>query len=220
MRVCVLGSNGFVGKNLLDMNPTWTGVNREMLDLTVQEAVDEYFSLNKFDVVIHCAVVGGSRLKKDSGDVCYQNLLMFENVVRNKRRFHRLIYFSSGAATRGDPPTAPYGFSKWLIEGRIEQIPHAYCLRIWGCFGPHEPPTRFSAVCKRYGHVDIPQDRFFDFIDIKDVNKMVVEYCHHGGKKFRDLTYLTKTTLTQWAEFFGATYTVEKEGLGESYVSS
>ena len=220
MKVCVLGANGFIGKNLLEMNPTWTGVSREVLDLTVQEDVDEYFQLNKFDTVIHCAVVGGSRLQKDSGDVCYKNLLMFENVVRNKKRFHRFIYFSSGAAMRGEPPTDPYGFSKWLIEYRVEQIPYAYCLRIWGCYGPHEPPTRFSAVCKRDGHVVIPQDRLFDFIDVRDVNKIVVEYCHHGGKKFRNLTYTAKSMLSSWASFFGATYTIEKEGFGEPYVSS
>ena len=87
MKVCVLGANGFIGKNLLEMNPTWIGVSHELVDLTVQADVDEYFRFNKFDTVVHCAVVGGSRLQEDSGDVCYKNLLMFENVVRNKRRF-------------------------------------------------------------------------------------------------------------------------------------
>jgi hypothetical protein len=37
---------------------------------------------------------------------------MFENVSRVFKG--KLIYFSSGAALRGDPPTDPYGLSKWI----------------------------------------------------------------------------------------------------------
>ena len=104
MKVCVLGSNGFIGKNLLrDMD--WVGVTRNELDLTDQKAVETYFKIHKYDVVIHCAVTGGSRLKKDEGDVIYKNILMFENVVRVFNG--KLIYFSSGAALRGNPPTDP-----------------------------------------------------------------------------------------------------------------
>ena len=68
-RVCVLGANGFIGKNLIGCNETWTGVTRRDLDLTDQNAVTNYFKCHAYDVVIHCAVIGGSRLKKDEGDV-------------------------------------------------------------------------------------------------------------------------------------------------------
>ena len=75
-----------------------------------------------YDVVVHCAVIGGSRLKKDEGDVMWKNILMFENVVRVFKG--KLIYFSSGAALRGNPPTDPYGLSKWIIDRRIDTIPN------------------------------------------------------------------------------------------------
>src|SRR5210317_1814693 len=166
-RVCVLGAAGFVGKNLL-RDTNWTGVTRQELDLTDREAVKEYFGKHEYDVVIHCAVVGGSRLRPDDGEVFYKNLLMFENVAVAFKG--KLIYFSSGAALRGNPPSDPYGMSKWLIDRRIETLPNAYSLRIWGCYGPGEPSTRFSAVCKKEGHVVINKDRYFDFIDIEDVN--------------------------------------------------
>jgi nucleoside-diphosphate-sugar epimerase len=220
MKVCVLGANGFIGKNLLTCDPTWVGVTRQQLDLTVQSDVDKFFEENSFDVVIHCAVVGGSRLREDSGEVCYKNLQMFENVVRNSNRFFRLIYFSSGASKRGNPPTDPYGFSKWLIDKRIAQLPNCYSLCIWGCYGPGEPSTRFSAVCKRDSHVVISQDRYFDFIDVEDIKRVVLVYCHRGGTKFHSLTYPEKMKLSEWAGFFGATFTIEKEGLGESYMSN
>jgi len=215
-RVCVLGSGGFVGKNLL-RDTNWVGVTRQTLDLTDQRAVEEYFKTHDYDVVIHCAVIGGSRLRPDDGEVTHKNLLMFENVARVFKG--KLIYFSSGAALRGDPPTDPYGLSKWLIDRRIETIPNAYSLRIWGCYGSGELPTRFSAVCKREGHVVIDQDKYFDFIDIEDVRKIVWEYVK--GERFEkeyDLVYPEKFLLSQWAEKFGATHEIKNPGLGESYI--
>src|SRR6056300_1959704 len=218
-KVCVLGASGFVGKNLLQ-GMQWIGVTRQELDLTDQVAVEKYFRTHEYDVVIHCAVIGGSRLKPDDGDVIHKNILMFENVVRVFKG--KLIYFSSGAALRGNPPTDPYGLSKWLIDRRIETIPNAYSLRIWGCYGSGELPTRFSAVCKREGHVVIYKDRYFDFIDIEDVRKIVWEYVrveNTRNDKECDLVYPEKLLLSQWAEKFGATWEIEDTSeLGESYI--
>jgi nucleoside-diphosphate-sugar epimerase len=218
-RVCVLGAGGFVGKNLL-RGTDWVGVTRRDLDLTDQRAVEKYFDTHTYDVVIHCAVMGGSRLAADDGWVTHKNLLMFENVMRVFKG--KLLYFSSGAALRGTPPTDPYGLSKWLIDRRIETIPGAHSLRIWGCYGPGELPTRFSAVCKRDGHVVIDRDRYFDFIDIEDVRKIVTEYVRsERNEKEYDLVYPNKLLLSEWAEKFGATWEVkDSTNLGESYIKS
>lgn len=218
MRVCVLGVGGFVGKNLI-RDTDWVGVTRQDLDLTNQLEVEEYFKTHEYDAVIHCAVVGGSRLKPDDGEVLYKNLLMFENVARVFNG--KLIYFSSGAALRGDPPTDPYGLSKWLIDRRIDTIPNAYSLRIWGCYGPGELPTRFSAICKREGHVVIERDRYFDFIDIEDVKDIVRQYVFSKRMmpKCCDLVYPEKKLLSQWAEVFGASWEIKDiSELGESYI--
>ena len=216
-RVCVLGAAGFVGKNLIHgMN--WVGVTRHDLDLTDQDAVERYFKTHNYDVVVHCAVIGGSRLTPDDGWVTHKNILMFENVVRVFKG--KLLYFSSGAALRGTPPTDPYGLSKWIIERRIETIHGAHSLRIWGCYGPGELPTRFSSVCKREGRVVIDQDRYFDFIDIEDVRKIVGEYVNGiRDEKECNLVYPEKLLLSQWAEKFGATWEVKDTSeLGENYI--
>lgn len=217
-RVCVLGAGGFIGKNLL-RGTDWTGVTHRELDLTDPEAARKYFEKHHYDVVVHCAVVGGSRLVPDNGEVFYKNLLMFENVVRAFKG--KILYFSSGAALRGNPPPDPYGMSKWLIDRRIETLPNAYSLRIWGCYGPGELPTRFSAVCKRDGHVIIDQDRYFDFIDVEDVRKIVKQYVMSDKKlvKYCDLVGPEKLLLSQWAEKFGATWEIKDNSkLGESYI--
>ena len=217
MKVCVLGAGGFVGKNLL-RDTDWVGVTRQDLDLTDQKAVEEYFGVHDYDVVIHCAVVGGSRLGLDNGEVIHKNILMFENVIRVFKG--KLLYFSSGAALRGNPPTDPYGLSKWIIDRRIDTLPNAYSLRIWGCYGHNELPTRFSAVCKREGHVVIDQDKYFDFIDIEDVRKIVQEYVVSKWMmpKTCNLVYPEKLLLSQWAERFGATWEItDTSKLGERY---
>jgi nucleoside-diphosphate-sugar epimerase len=217
MRVCVLGAHGFIGKNLC-RGTSWFDVTRGDVNLLNQEDVQKYFDTHTYDVVVHCAVVGGSRLEKDASDVLYKNILMFENVASVFKG--KMLYFSSGAALRGNPPTDPYGLSKWLVDRRIETIPNAHSLRIWGCYGPGELPTRFSAVCARDGHVVIERDRYFDFIDVEDVRRIVCEYVRgERTDKEYDLVYPEKLLLSQWAEKFGATREVKDTStLGESYI--
>lgn len=218
-RVCVLGAGGFIGKNLL-RDTNWVGVTRNELDLTDQCAVEKYFNTHSYDTVVHCASIGGSRLKADDGDIIYKNILMFENVV--KAFSGKILFFSSGAALRGNPPTDPYGLSKWIIDRRIEILPNAYSLRIWGCYGPGELPTRFSAVCKKNGHVVINQDRYFDFVSIETVREIVHEYVSSKKKlvKCCNLVYPEKLLLSQWAEKFGATWEVtDTSKLGEPYIA-
>jgi len=213
----VLGAHGFIGKNLC-RGTSWFGVTRGDVNLLNQEDVQKYFDTHTYDVVIHCAVVGGSRLEKDASDVLYKNILMFENVASVFKG--KMLYFSSGAALRGNPPTDPYGLSKWLVDRRIETIPNAHSLRIWGCYGPGELPTRFSAVCARDGHVVIERDRYFDFIDVEDVRRIVCEYVRgERTDKEYDLVYPEKLLLSQWAEKFGAIWEVKDTStLGESYI--
>ena len=216
MKVCVLGAGGFIGKNVL-RGTDWVGVTRNDLNLLDQSAVEKYFKSHEYDVVVHCA----ASIDQVSRETVYKNSLMFENVVRVFKG--KLIYFSSGAALRGSPPTDSYGLSKWLIERRIEMIPNAYALRIWGCYGPGELPSRFSATCKRDGHVVIERDRYFDFIDVEDVREIVQQYVTSKKVlvKYCDLvTGKDPLLLSEWAEKFGATWEVKDTStLGERYIS-
>jgi nucleoside-diphosphate-sugar epimerase len=215
MKVCVLGANGFIGKNLIK-GMSWVGVTRQVLDLIDQDAVERYFKTHKYDVVIHCA----ASIDQSNESTTYKNVMMFENVTRVFKG--RLIYFSSGAALRGDPPRDPYGLSKWIIDKRIQTIDNAYSLRIWGCYGPGESPSRFSAVCKEKGHVLIEKDRYFDFVDIEYVRKIVFDYVHgYLTDKEYNIAHPEKFLLSQWAEKFGATWEIRDDsGLGKSYISS
>jgi nucleoside-diphosphate-sugar epimerase len=208
MSICILGAGGFIGRNLARSFPGSVALTHKDLDLLDAEAVTSYFSKHKHAIVIHCAVMGGSRLREDDHSVLDQNLRMFFNVMNATRC--KVYYFSSGAALRNfpNPPKDPYGFSKYTIEqykSRRLQI-----LRIWGCFGPDEPPSRFLATAKRDGHVTVPMDQEFDFIHVDDVAR-VIEYLIdrpvigyplnmvYAGKKYR---------LSEIAEMAGVSVTV------------
>ena len=223
MKVCILGANGFLGRYFMSKHPDWTGITRKELDLTDQKQTEEFFNTNYFDVVVHCAVLGGSMLVVDDANVTHNNILMFENVSRVFKG--KLIYFSSGASTRGNPPTDPYGLSKWIIDKRIEHIDNTYSLRIFGCYGSGEKDIhnrgRFKTICKQEGHIVIDKDKYFDFVDIEDVRKVVCDYVHGiRDDKMCDLVYKEKKLLSEWATYFGATYEiVDKSGLDQSYVS-
>lgn len=173
MRICVLGAGGFIGRHLARAFIGSTALTHKDLDLLNARAVTKYFSENVFDIIIHCAVIGGSRIREDDFSVLDKNLRMFFNVMNATRC--KVYYFSSGAAVRNlpEPPSDPYGFSKYVVEQY--KSPRLQILRIWGCFGPDEPSTRFLATGKRDGHITIPVDHEFDFFHVNDL-VYVVEY--------------------------------------------
>ena len=111
MKVGVLGCNGFLGGYVLQQYK-WIPITREEVVLLDQKSVETFFEKNKFDAIVHCAVVGGSRLKEDTSDVLRDNILMFENVVRVFKG--KIIYFSSGAVFRGNPPSDQN--YRWLCD--------------------------------------------------------------------------------------------------------
>lgn len=210
-RVCVLGSNGFIGKNLIK-DTSWVGVTRKDVDLTNQSAVEAFFNEHAFDVVVHCA----ASIDQHNPNTTYMNILMFENVARVFKG--KLLYFSSGAALHGDPPIDPYGLSKWIIDQRIKTLPNAHSLRVWGCYGPGELDTRFSATCRREGHVIIKKDRYFDFVDVEYVKEIVMMYVNDELYE-KDINIVDPHTrlLSEWAVFFGATYEIQESGYDAPY---
>ena len=114
MNILITGGNGYIGKSLSKNLSEAISVNRKVFDLTDRYSTDKWFDGKYFDIVIHTAVKGGSRLSEDNGDVCYQNLQMFYNLLNNKHCFNKLIHFGSGAEL--GMPTDPYGLSKNIIS--------------------------------------------------------------------------------------------------------
>ena len=113
LKILITGGNGYIAKSLysyLHLEHDITLISRTDLNMTRREEVQHYFKDKYFDVVIHTAVKGGSRLNPLEGpDVVLANLLMYDNLMRCRDKFNKLIHFGSGAEETAD---SPYGFSK------------------------------------------------------------------------------------------------------------
>ena len=105
MNILVTGTNGFIGSNIIRLLSNRTDFKffqgtRHNLDLYSVDNVEKYINDNQINAVIHCAVEGGHRLKTDTSDILYRNILMYENLIK----FIQACSSSSQCCT---PPWSP-----------------------------------------------------------------------------------------------------------------
>ena len=197
MKILITGANGYVGKSLhtaLKDKYNVTTITRKECDLSNSESVRLFFEDKIFDVVIHCAIEGGSRLIQDDWKVMDDNLCMYYNLLSNKHRFNKLIHFGSGAETHLQH--TPYGLSKHVIRQSILEKENFYNLRIFAVFDENEWDTRFIKTNIRHyinkKPIQIYQNKNMDFFYIPDLVKLVEYYvtnndlpkeanCHYGN---------------------------------------
>lgn len=205
MKVLITGTNGYIGKHLSQVLPyDITCLHRGVCDLTDKKEVDRFFNqFGKFDVVIHCAAVGGSRLKKDDDIIFNNNIQMFLNLVSNRKSFDRLIHFGSGAQKVDN---GPYGFSKRIISNMIEELDDFYNIIIYGLFDENEIDTRFikSCVhnCLNNKSIVVNDNKVMDFFHMKDLELVVSHYIDEfNPPKNIECSYSDKFRLIQVAQF-------------------
>ena len=188
MNILITGGNGYIAKSLSkglwksSSRPDITLITRQDFDLTNREATDKWFKGKYFDVVIHTAIKGGSRLNPDNGETFYQNLQMFYNLHYNKHCFGKFIHFGSGAELNN--PSDPYGLSKKIINELIKPEPGFYNIRIFAVFDENELDTRFIKTnIKKYlnkEEIIIHQNKQMDFFYMGDLIKLVKHYINES----------------------------------------
>jgi UDP-glucose 4-epimerase len=202
MNILITGGNGFIAKELVDFfkrdnENNVIALNRNELPILDKRKVDEWFvwNKNKIDVVIHTAVRGGSRLKKDKFDVFYDNINMFLNILYNVEKYNLLLFnFTSGAENLGQfDINGLYGSSKKIISNIIDSVDkNIINLKIYNCFGKYGKDTRFiEGNIKNYINnkdIIIHQDRLFDFIYSEDLYKIIRYYI----EKYKDGDVITQ----------------------------
>lgn len=207
MNILITGGNGYIAKSLYEsLNKQYnvTKISRNDFDLTDYWATFKWFINKKFDVVIHTAIVGGSRLKPDSADVVNQNLKMLFNLQQNKHAFTKLITFGSGAEIF--QPNTQYGLSKRAITEIVNNTENWYNLRIFGVFDHNELDTRFikSSIIRyiRKEPMIIHSDKIMDFFYMQDLAMLVYHYITNDTlPKFANCSYKTKLTLRNIADY-------------------
>jgi len=192
MNILITGGNGYIAKSLSKSLDNSISITRKDFDLTDRHATNKWFDGKYFDVVIHTAVKGGSRLLVDGGNIFYENIQMFYNLLNNKHCFSKLINFGSGAEL--GMPSDPYGLSKNIISKIIDNEDNFYNIRIYGVFDENELDTRFiKSNIKRYINkesIEIHQDKLMDFFYMKDLIELVRHFIYKDNlPKNVDCTY-------------------------------
>jgi nucleoside-diphosphate-sugar epimerase len=181
MNILITGGNGYIAKNLyegLQDTHNVTSISRNDFDLTNREHTDKFFQDKYFDVVIHTAIAGGSRLRKDTEDVLDQNLIMYYNLLANESKFKKFINIGSGAELFAQQD--PYGLSKHVINYSMKNKTNFYNVRIFAVFDENELESRFikSSIIKYLNDqpIEIHQDKLMDFFYMEDLITLM-KYC-------------------------------------------
>ncbi|MBI3985233.1 MAG: NAD(P)-dependent oxidoreductase [Candidatus Levybacteria bacterium] len=204
MNILITGASGYIGRNLKERLETKYRLyipKHKELDLLDEIAVENFFRKKNIDVVIHAAVVGGSRQEEQENKMFYESLRMFFNIVRNKKYFKKMIHLGSGAEyDKRFPirkikeedfdkrvPVDDYGYYKYLCSKYIENTEGIVSLRIFGLFGKYEDYRyRFisNAICRNiFGlPITINKDVYFDYLYIEDFLKIVEYFIENDGE--------------------------------------
>lgn len=242
-KILITGSNGFIARNITArlINCEITLTNRSNLNPLIASDVDNFFKDKYFDVVIHTAIKGGTRLAEDESEFVYQNCLMHFNILRNQQSFGKYISFGSGAeldrALDIDQsstyvkslPIDPYGMSKILIARSGEAFDKFYNIRIFNIFNEDELPTRMiKGNIFRYINREsmiIHQDKYMDFMYFDDFMKIVNFYIYEKDcPKVINCSYEKKYLLSDIARYINllSDYNVDiqilDDTIGKSYI--
>lgn len=232
MKILLTGKNGYVAKSLysyLANKHAITSIGRLDFDLANSQDVKSFMKDKHFDVVIHTAIKGGSRLKVDDVSTFYENMLCFYNLYDCKSSYERFITFGSGAEVAARD--TQYGLSKRCISDIIRGDDRFTNLRIFAVFDENELDQRFiKSNIIRYIKKEpmvIHQDKFMDFFYMQDLCKLVEHYIDSDGDALSELvecSYNKKYRLLDIAKIinnlsdYKVSVVVENEGLAQEYI--
>ncbi|MFR9619612.1 MAG: NAD(P)-dependent oxidoreductase [Rikenellaceae bacterium] len=247
MRILLTGGSGFIGRNimesyLVDKYEIHAPTSKE-LNVASQESVDDYFSRNKVDIVIHSAVKPSHRNAVDFNDILQTNATMFCNLERHNHHYQKMLVVGSGAIYdlrnyrpkmseeqwREFVPADVHGFCKYMCEKIIEHSSNIYDLRVFGIFGKYEDyAIRFISnnICKSlYDRpMTIRQDRVFDYISVEDFVTILDLFIQHTPKhKSYNITPDKSIRLSELAQMVGEVsgnshpIQIAESGLGLEY---
>ena len=184
-KILITGGDGYIAKSiyssLKDIYDITT-ISRSDFNLCDREKTNKFFKNKYFDIIIHTAIKGGSRLQTDSLDITHINLSMFYNLLFNKSHYIKLINIGSGAEI--DYPISPYGLSKHIISELVHNQFNFYNIRIFGIFDENELDTRFiKSNIKRYiNHqsIQIHKNKQMDFFYMNDFLNILKFYINQS----------------------------------------
>ena len=223
MKVLITGASGFLGKHLTEHYESVEGFeviacSRLNLDITDSTTVEQFFTDNKIDVVLHTAIRGGKRTDSDTYQDLIKNLQMYRNLKQCNDKYRLMINFGSGAEfdRSGEIsalderevldrwPRDFYGLAKNIITKDIlEHNGNIVNLRLFGCFGFHEADSRLikkSVLNASKGSpIEIYKDKVMDFFWVEDLCILIDYIIKTENFHMKDINvcYEKKNTLIE-----------------------
>jgi len=200
MKIAVLGSKGFVGRNIsnhLSETHNVIKVTRDTLNMLDPIAVKQFLKEHSFDVIVNCAaVMTDDKLLHDARN----NLGMFMNFYNNQYLFGKFINTASGAEFDKTTnienasefqifncmPADSYGWGQNIKARLCAHTSRFYNIRIFNCFGEGEQETRIFSRYLKNNNLEITNDRYFDYFSIQDL-KTVVTHCIDNDWTIKDV---------------------------------
>ena len=220
MKIAVLGSRGYLGSyisnRLISKKYDVLPITREALDLTNYNAVVNWLTQNRPNIIINCATAGRNSLTSTSYSDVQNNLGIFLNFFNNSQYFDRFINIGSGAefdittdinhANENDiltiTPAESYAYSKNIISRLVLEKDNFYTIRLFGCFDISEPSNRLLKKISSNDFMEI-NDRQFDYVSARDFFQLL-EYYLNENRLIKDINcvYSKKISLSELLEQF------------------
>lgn len=230
-QILITGSTGFIGSYLKNhFNNIYDVIspNRNVLNLTEEKSVSDFFDSNRVDYVIHCALVGRNNLSGINDTILVDNIKMFRNLWNHKNKFDKFINLGTGYefeirsnicnavenALFENLPHSSYGLAKNIIARIISNTPSFYNLRLFGMFHHTELPSRFFQRLKNQNAIHISQDIYFDFVNLEDLG-LVIDSVFNNVILERDFNvcYSKKLKLSEHATLFAKVHNIDSNAV-------
>ena len=229
MKVLVTGANGFVGKSISDVLSNKdqldiVALGRNRLDLLDINNVRDVLIEENPEIIVHCAIKGGTRFDSDTKEVFNQNVLMYKNLKSLRSKFDCLINIGSGAEFDRSQnvrrahesllfkrsPKDFYGKAKNEIARDVVSTDNFYNLRIFGCFGELEKENRFLKIIfdknLKSEQINISDNKEMDFVHVGDLARVIAfvskNYSYQAIPKDVNIVYTEKAFLSEIVDMF------------------
>ena len=228
MKILVTGKNGQLGKSIHkivtsnEQNSEFVFIGREVLDLSSQDNIINYFNNNSFDIIINCAAYTAvDKAEKEVELANYINHLAISKIaeISNENKV-KLIHISTDFIFDGvsekaylesdDPsPLNIYGKSKLAgeVAGCAAMQKNAIIIRTSWLYSEHSNNFVETILrkAKKCDELNVVSDQFSSPTNASDLAKVIIQIINH--KKFRNHDQLTQIYhyssfgVCSWFEF-------------------
>ena len=249
MKILITGSNGFIGKNIvekLSSSNEFLSLDHKTTDLTSFSDLSRHFKNFGPDATIHCAAKPGHRLAVDNKDLTLINLQMFTAINKCTETFNtkKFICIGSGSEYSMNQnlknvsednlgnviPKDETGFPRYIINNLIKLNPRSLNLRCFGVFGKYENYNmRFIsyAITRAILNKDIiiNEDKRFSYLYIDDLVKIIDIFLinknkHHDYNIVPDYVYTMSQIANTIIETAKSTSQVKVLNKGFDYTAN